>query len=240
MWLSHVTRSLRFGSVGHCLWWNRIEKVIHHPPPIHHQRSITKTLTSHVSFPVSLADLPTHNLLNLLYVWDVHFLCQSSRPQKHSKLLQKLSFKNFKDPTKTFKQIQAPNNHIFLGLNAFDFWQVWPKTWKLNHYPFSNILLLEIILLQKHDHDGRLEHCICICECVCVRAPPRPRFVRLIYICELWASAKLVVFFPLPTCIINAGSDKNRRGGCTIEKYRAQNSPLVFGDTDQSVKAVGA
>ena len=41
-----------------------------------------------------------------------------------------------------------------------------------------------------------------------------------IYICELWASAKLVVFFPLPTCIINAGSDKNRRGGCTIEKYR--------------------
>lgn len=132
------------------------------------------------------------------------------------------SFKNFKDPTKIFKQIQAPNNPIFLGLNAFDFWQIWPKTWKLNHYPFSNILLLEIILLQKHDHDGRLEHCICICECVCVCALTTMPMVRAtyIYICELWASAKLVVFFPLPTCIINAGSDKNRRGGCTIEKYR--------------------
>lgn len=112
------------------------------------------------------------------------------------------SFKNFKDPTKTFKQIQAPNNSILLGLNAFDFWQiqVWPKTWKLNHYPFSNILLLEIILLQKHDHDGRLERCICICECVCVCARTTMPMVRATYIsvsCELVRNSLLFVHYQL-------------------------------------------
>lgn len=158
-----------------------------HPPstPILHQRSITETLTSHascpISFPVSLADLPTHNLLNLLYVWDVHFLCKSSRPQKTFKTPSKTS-KILQKPSNRFKRLIIPFSWVWMLL-TFDKYDRKLENWIIiHHYPFSNILLLEIILLQKHDHDGRLELSVYVSVCARTTMP----MVRATYI-YLWA-----------------------------------------------------